>query len=292
MRSFLGRSRKLPILIFLAHCALSPAGAHAALLDDDPNAMGPSPMLEQTVINGQTVPDSDPVAKATVMLLSSAGGCSGTLIARDLVLTAAHCVAKLAQGSEQIKVIAPSLNSFYIPASHWAVHPGFKPIKTLGFLGMIPVAEPTTLHDIALIHMDLPMLGPMLIANLPSRNPVGETIELTVAGFGITNANDTSTFGTLHVAASNGKVVKITYINSTESEDQLELTGSKPFCHGDSGGPSFLANDNKLTVVGVHSHSHLGGEVSCATGTRDMSVFANLDWIKKAAKELRSVKGA
>jgi hypothetical protein len=75
--------------------------------------------------------DQGPLARQSVMVLSSKGGvCSAVVVARDVVLTAAHCVTGAAEHRVHFRdeagepvLIAPSAK---------AVHPGYnaKAIET------------------------------------------------------------------------------------------------------------------------------------------------------------------
>src|ERR687894_2414049 len=70
------------------------------------------------------VPDQGPLSRATVMVLSSKGGmCSAVVVARDAVLTAAHCVT--GASDHRVHFRGEDGQPVLIPPKAKAVHPGY-----------------------------------------------------------------------------------------------------------------------------------------------------------------------
>ena len=71
-------------------------------------------------------------------------------------------------------------------------------------------------------------------------------------------------------------------------DHQIEMTGVQP-CYGDSGGPIFQADAKHLILQGVISNvAQDDNGAKCVSNGHAISVFFNLPWIRKAAKDLRT----
>ena len=124
-------------------------------------------------ITGQAPPASGWAARGIVMVVDPRGDlCTGTALARDLVLTAAHCVAR----KERYEV-KPYQTGEAILASAVAIHPHFD---------LENYARSRATADVALIKLGRPLPDVIVPATLaPARRvTVGE--QLTIAGFGTT----------------------------------------------------------------------------------------------------------
>ena len=126
-------------------------------------------------LTGNAPPASGFAARPLVMIVDPRGDlCTGTALARDLVLTAAHCVAgKL---DYQVKTFQTGQT---ISVRAIALHPRFD---------LASYAASRATADVALLKLAVPLNDPIMPATLaPARRvAVGET--LTIAGFGVTAA--------------------------------------------------------------------------------------------------------
>ncbi|MFG1295045.1 S1 family peptidase [Xanthobacter variabilis] len=217
---------------------------------------------------------ADPTLEAhAAMVVSTRGAvCTGTVLAPDLLLTAAHCVEPQADYAVAIVGEGPPR---LIPAARVEVHPRFN-------ADQFRTRRPTP--DLALVKLASP---------LPSRfRPVALTAAtglpakgtpFTLAGFGVTADGATKTAGTLRtvnlpsIGTTGGIMVRL-------SADQ----GAAGACTGDSGGPAFQDG----TVAGVIGWATgPGGTRGCGGVTGVTLVSIHRDWITSTAAALGSPIG-
>ena len=268
-------------LLILTLIATLPFSAFAAYLDDE-DLGGESSLVQRTILQGDDVSSGTRFSQISVEISIDSNtsdgrrvaGCSGSLIAKDLVLTAGHCVKNIYDPS--VKILAVTVyvagQGFFgyrgkFVVRQWRAHPNFK-----------GSSADTVVHDIALLKLEEPISGDVRVAEIPSSElPIGQTKNLIVAGYGDTSFGNHSSG--LHSANVTGKM-KVTADNE---DHQILISGRQP-CHGDSGGPVYQASGDHLAVVGVISH----GQADCSGEGYGISVFSHLPWIKSTAKELRS----
>jgi secreted trypsin-like serine protease len=222
------------------------------------------------------VPDAR--SRPEVMLVGSRGNfCTGVAVARDLVLTAAHCVQAGAQ-YKQVELDAggkPVLKDVLTIARH----PRFD-LKTM-------LAHRAT-ADVALVKLARPLdVTPAVLMQPRGRVAVGE--RFAVYGYGMAARTDANTSGTLR---------GVTLIATGQPGNlQLRLidpaTGGKGAglgaCTGDSGGPVYADAGGTFAVYGVVSWSTgPGGSDGCGglTGVTPLELYRN--WIVEQAARMGS----
>ena len=246
------RHPALVALLWLA--TLSPA---AALVGGAPTVQGPH---------------------AAVMIVGSRGNsCTGIAVARDLVLTAAHCVPPGAD----YKLVAfdaqrqPQLRD----TQSIARHPRFSQ-KTLD-------AHRAT-ADVALIKIANATSGaPAAIHGARLKIAPGD--RLTLHGYGLTRGGDGKSGGTLRSATLTvtGQPGNL-QIRLMDAATRNERPGLGA-CTGDSGAPVFREIGGRPMVVGVVSWSTAAGnEAGCGglTGVTPLSLY--YPWIVETARKLGS----
>jgi len=225
-------------------------------------------------VTGNAPPATSWAARPIVMIVDARNDlCTGTALARDLVLTAAHCVMRPVE--YQIKAYQAGVA---IPVRTIARHPHFDS-------GSYGASRATA--DVALLKLAAPLPDIVIPASLaaPRRVEAGET--LTIAGFGVTLAGTARGLGqprmaTLTVTGRPGALQIRLYDIATRNV-QAGLGG----CTGDSGAPAF-DGDGPL-VIGVVSWSTApGDEEGCGGLTGVTPLLLYREWVVDTARKLHS----
>lgn len=218
----------------------------------------------------------------TVVAITNAALCTGTLVGPDLVLTTTGCVSPELLGySSQAEVTAATTvildtvevygsEGRSIAASDTIPNPDFD-VHALGQhdIGLVRLAESVTDRD------------PSPINRVHDDAPVG--VSSTLVGFGVTAADDQSSAGQLH--ALTGKPSTSCEDTGTGTDanllcfDQSDGTGS---CSGDGGGPAFIDVNGVQKVAGASSF----GDQNCASYGAFTRVDAELTFLDATAPEL------
>jgi secreted trypsin-like serine protease len=228
-------------------------------------------------LTGNAPPASGAAAHAIVMVVDPRGDlCTGTALTRELVLTAAHCVAvgldvevKTFQTGQTIAVRGVALHPRFDRASY---------------------AASRATADVALLKLAAPLAALVMPAQLaPARRvAVGET--LTVAGFGVTAAGTARGLGiprmaTLAVTGNPGSLQIRLYDLATRNQ-RIGLGA----CTGDSGSPVFEGQSD--AVIGVVSWSTAPGDVEgCGGLTGVTPLLLYRSWIVDTARKFNSPLG-
>ena len=231
--------------------------------------------------------------------------CTGTLVSRNVVMTAAHCV--FLPGLKDVAVmftltdkLANQENTIF--ATGVVVHEGYVGLKG----NAETIGDSDIWNDIALLKLSKDAPTDFKTAQLP---PLGSKVSLLkgqrviLAGYGITNAMvrrevkqpDGSTRVSELPSEGTGTLRKVDKIVVTQvTTDQKEITlDQRKFrgaCHGDSGGPAFIKLKNgSLLQVGVTSRGteKLG---NCQQGAIYTGVIGQTEWIQNAILKLNEVK--
>jgi len=228
-------------------------------------------------ISGNAPPANGFAASAIVMLVDSRGGlCTGTALARDLVLTAAHCVARSANYRVRL-----SKDGGVIEVATIRAHPSFKMTNY--------VANRAT-ADVALVKLKAPLPASIVPASLGGtrRVAVGET--MIVAGYGATQDNNEQGAGEPRMAplVVTGRPGSLQIrLQDPATRNVRAGLGS---CTGDSGGPAFgRKNENGGEVMGVVSWSTAPKNEAGCGGLTGLTPLLNYRaWIVETAKALGS----
>ena len=230
------------------------------------------------VVGGATVARNTGAGRHIVMIVSTRGNlCAGTALTRDLVLTAAHCVAPAAT----YRVLTPDGTPPGLPILSIAVHPRYNPKDFLG--GRVTA-------DVALLKLESPLPGNIVPVGLASNYAVKAGDRLVIAGYGVIAVGNDEGAGTPRQAAlvATGRPgnLQIRLVDPTTRGQRAGLGA----CTGDSGGPAFTESGGSLAVVGVISWSTgPNGSEGCGglTGVTPLALYRK--WIIESAKKMGSL---
>ena len=233
----------------------------------------------QPVIFGGAPPHATQFPEVGAIIAASYGQprslvCTGTMVSKDIVLTAAHCVV-LANGRQLVFARGTNLEDTrklkVIPIAATYVHPAFV---------LKPLDASVPMNDIAVV---------VLARAADGVNPPAWTLSDTqlptvgslwsIVGFGpsLVGASDNAT-------VENAAVVSISAVSSTEFTIGL-WSGPQP-CFGDSGGPAYPATGARA-VGGIASRGVVETDAMCEHGTIYTRTDAYSDWIQSVIKEAR-----
>ena len=236
-------------------------------------------------VTGNAPPASGWAARAIVMVVDPRGDlCTGTALAPDLVLTAAHCVAR----NERYEVKAYQTGAA-IAVRSIALNPRFD------FAGY---AASRATADVALLKLAAPLPDVIVPAALaaPRRVKVGET--LTIAGFGTIADHSAAGLGVPRMArlTVTGKPggLQIRLYDATTRNLRLGLGA----CTGDSGAPAYDGEGPQKNgqvigqVIGIVSWTTAPqDEEGCGGLTGLTPLLLYRAWIVETAKKFKSPVG-
>jgi hypothetical protein len=242
----------------------------------DDLAEGELAEVEGPVIHGSITPEG--MFPATGALLYDQGGgsyafgCTGTLVAPDVVLTAAHCLYDLISGpgvpAFTLKSDARALLSTdIVPGRAKFPHPQFD------LAGANQLSAPAVINDIGILRLATPIttVEPEYLASVEEAEGIVVDVPVDIVGYGLTDPN-------LQIAGVKENATSVLTMIGTH-EVYVGNPGDAQNCNGDSGGPAYAA-------VGVGGARRLVGIVSrgqpgCAEGGLDTRPEAYRDWINQ-----------
>jgi trypsin len=185
----------------------------------------------------------------------SAWGCGGTLIAADVVLTAAHCVSA-DDSSDPIWSIEMWVNSTSVYSSP---HEYYR--SAISYL-VYPLYDAATIsHDLALIFLDEPVTGVTLAKINKNANSPAVGKALTAIGLGLMQRPSEVEATYLMQVSMNTRAASdcSSFFGSTyfKNANQICAGSTKGTCQGDSGGPLLISGTSASTdvQVGITSYS-------------------------------------
>ncbi len=243
--------------------------AAAALAGCGPEAPPALSIGEQPIVGGEPDGSAEHMGVAYIRIFTGGmmGGCTGTLIDDDVVLTAAHCVCAQESATEldpeafEVRFGADSSSDIRRDVAEVQRHPGYHPRYIV--------------NDIALLRLSRP--APVEIAPIPflpthlriADADVGLPMEFV--GFGVDEYGRAGTklhvLGAVKWICTNDQGCnfgnQVYGMPNTLCFDQSE--GGT--CSGDSGGPGLFERDGQAFVAAVTSYGPQGDcfEYGCST---------------------------
>jgi len=231
--------------------------------------------------DGTTSPEDTNVVGMAIVQGGSIGGCTGSLIAPNLVLTAQHCVSNLS--SAQVVCGSATFESTIAPDSFY-VSTETQLTPESEFIGVREIVIPPDGTDVCGFDIALMVLDGTITDIEPLVPRVDSDVvpsELYRAvGFGATGQDGGTSFTRRQLGELELKCAGEVCGGSVQATEWL---GDRGICQGDSGGPAL---DSENRVIGVVSR----GGFNCSKPVYG-SVYAWRDWIIESAQAAALVGG-
>jgi hypothetical protein len=208
-------------------------------------------------------------APYVVAVLDKSGGggasfCTASVIAQDVVLTAAHCASSLS--NTRVFFRGGHSQLVLVDIASIAVHPEFRP--KIGRKQLISI-------DLALLRLAEPLPPAFKPVELTDAGPVATGQPFRIVGFGRADESVSGTSGVLRagiLVASRPKSPVLVWLTDP---DGTGLGG----CTGDSGAPVLAIGQPALVAVAIRAKGNNGN--SCGAMTEAVLIGPQMPWVRK-----------
>jgi len=199
--------------------------------------------------------------------LGQAGFCTGVVIAPQVVLTAAHCVAPTKD--MRIHYRDGAGQPVLVEVEAVATHPGFRSDA---------LARRAVSIDLALVRTQTPLDARFSPAELDETGVVAVGQSLRIVGYGVAREGEGTSAGVLRSAALQARAPLSAILVWAEDPTGAGAGG----CTGDSGGPIFSADGAKVIAITTWSAGTAGRR--CGALTQGPFVAPQRAWIESVRK--------
>ncbi len=204
----------------------------------------------------------------TVLDKSGGGGgasfCTASVIAQDVVLTAAHCVSNLANTRVFFRGGQKQLVLFDVASI--SVHPEFRP--KIGRKHLISI-------DLALLRLAEPLPPAFKAIELRGSGSVAIGQPFRIVGFGRADESVSGTSGVLRAGILVVSGPKSPVLVWLTDPDGTGLGG----CTGNSGAPVLAVGQPALVAVAIRARGDNGN--SCGASTEAVLIGPQMPWVRK-----------
>lgn len=253
--------------------------------------------IDSAIINGIKLRDTNKLAKSIVRVDGSSV-CTGTLIARDMVITAAHC----AYGVSTARVIFEKSTEKVDYVGRVLVHEDFTfdgDPSQQSDLALIKLKEPapknyepipilkdsSKVSDAGVLHIYGYGASKVQASEIDIRQyPISSIDQLIESG--LIECNEDKTNCVRYVFDTNSDLLR-GVTKRVETLEKAFITSYEAFkfdtCFGDSGGPVFVKTEGQYYLYGVLS----AGDPRCQGYGLNVDLTKYIEWISKSTEELK-----
>ncbi len=229
------------------------------------------------VINGEDIGYESWRGVVTVYALPTDTSCTGTLVAKDIVLTAGHCVYSKQYGIDfrsrpkdlvvwaGADVYDAATRVDYGKADSVQVHPGWD--------------GKDHSSDLALLRLENSIEDPDVeIYDLRSEPPPEVGDAAVIVGYGRADDNDPESSGPQRMGRTAIRAIRVRPTLGKHS--MIRLQSEALMCTGDSGGPVFTEQEGQWVITGVASMS------DCFDDNANVNLLNHRQWLDTTITEL------
>ena len=244
----------------------------------------------QAIIDGTTSPRSQNAIVQLALEGDSEGRCTASLVAKNLVLTARHCVGREEGRAEVTNFTASKLRVYTGQDAPQKIRAGDEP-AAIG-KKLFTASGSDMFPDVALVLLDRELDNPVATIRLEGGVQKGEVVD--IVGYGLTKSGELSD---VRLQRKGKKVTDVAPGKDPFGADlhDGEFIFGEAACSGDSGGPALSAASG--AVIGVASRVGNGetpkdGTPNFCIGSKAIGIYTALEAAKDIIEKAFEAAGA